>query len=46
MHHIDKIDPDTIFQQQSYEKTRGHSMKLHKSRANLDVNKKHFFSNR
>ena len=45
MHQIDKINPDTMFQRQSYDKTTGHSTKLHKSRAYLDI-RKHFFSNR
>ena len=45
MHQIDKIDPDSIFQRSHHDKTRGHSMKLFKIRANLDI-RKHFFSNR
>ena len=45
MTQIDKSNPENYFQFANYERTRGHSMKLAKTRSRLDI-RKNFYSQR
>ena len=45
MTQIDKIKPDIFFKHQTYDRTRGHSMKLTKSRCKLEI-RRNFYSQR
>ena len=45
MTQIDKIKPEIFFKHQTYDRTRGHSMKLTKSRCKLEI-RRNFYSQR